>query len=315
MRQRARIAAGLSAAALALCAAGCGGGGGPATSRTAKPESLPGKGRPAITLGTKNFTEQFVLGQLYKQALEAKGFRIVLKNNIGPSEVVDRQLTGGRIDMYPEYTGVIVQELAKERKPPTSEQDAYDRALAWEETRGMSLLERTPFSDRDALAVAVPYAQKYGLRTTADLKRAGTFRLGGPPENLKRFQGVVGLRRVYGLNNLRYVPLPNALRYQALDSGRVDVTTAFTTDGQLQRGGYVLLSDPQGVYGFQNSAMVVRKPVLARSGPAFAQTIDAVNRQLTNLTMQRLNAAVDLDRQLPADVARQFLKASGLVGS
>jgi len=255
-----------------------------------------------------------VLGQLYKQALETKGYRVRLRNDIGPSEVVDRELRAGRIDMYPEYTGVIVQELAGQKSPTTSAQQTYERAQAWEEGRGFTLLDMTPFSDRDAMVVTVPYAQKYGLRSNGDLRRAGRFRFGGPPENAKRFQGVVGLRKVYGLNNFTYVPLQNGARYSALDRHQVDVSTAFTTDGQLQRGGYVLLDDPQGVYGFQNNAMVVSRGVLAGEGPAFAATINAVSAQLTNLTMQRLNAAVDLDGQQPAAVARQFLRASRLSG-
>jgi len=141
-----------------------------------------------------------------------------------------------------------------------------------------------------------------------------SYRIGGPAETLKRFQGDVGLRAVYGLDNLSYVPLHNQQRYTALDTHKVDVSTAFTTDGQLQRGGYLQLTDPKAIYGFQNSAMVVSKRVLARLGPDFARTINAVSAQLTDLTMQRLNAAVDLDKQQPATVARQFLRATRMSG-
>src|SRR5918992_4126018 len=141
--------------------AGCGSGGDGDRTRS---EQRSGD-RPPVTLGTKNFTEQFVLGQLYKQALEAKGFEVVLKNNIGASEIVDRALVGGRIDMYPEYTGVIVSELAKAKRRPRSAAETYRRAKAFEARRGFAVLERSPGQDVDVNAVRPAYAKRHGLRT------------------------------------------------------------------------------------------------------------------------------------------------------
>src|SRR5215211_6817991 len=122
----------LMTAALAVALAACGGDDDEQSS-TEAPSGQPGKGKPAVTLGAKNFTEEFILGQLYKQALEAKGYKVTLKNNIGSSEIVDKALTSKKIDMYPEYTGVIVQELAHENKRPTSADETYNRAKAFEE--------------------------------------------------------------------------------------------------------------------------------------------------------------------------------------
>jgi osmoprotectant transport system substrate-binding protein len=301
------------AAALLAAIAGCGSGGDrptPATTAAAQ----PGKGKPAVTFATKNFTEQFVLGQLYTQALRAKGFSIVLKQNVGSSEIVHRALHSGGVDIYPEYTGVIVQELAGAKMRPKTAEETYRRAKAFEQKTGFTLLARTPGFDADANAVRPDLAKKYGLKTTADLKKLGSFTYGGPPENRTRFQGAVGMRQVYGLDKLRYVPLRIELRYPALDSGKVDVAAVFTTEGQLtQKRKYVLLSDPKGIFGFQNIVPIVSQKVLAKEGPAFARTLNAVSSKLTNDALQKMNAAVDLQKQRPSTVARRFLSANGLL--
>ena len=295
--------------ALALTLPGCGSDGDEGGSR-----ELPGKGKPEVRLATKNFTEQYVLGELYAQALRAKGFTVVLKENVGSSEIVDRALTAGGIDMYPEYTGVIAQELARSKKRPKTAEETYARAKAFEEKRGFAILEPTPGFDADANAVRPDTARKYGLESTADLKKLGRFKYGGPPENRTRFQGAVGMRQVYGLRKLRYVPLQIERRYSALDSGRIDVAAVFTTEGQLtQKRKYVLLSDPKGIFGFQNIVPVVSKRVLRAQGPEFARTLNAVSAKLTNDALQRMNGAVDLQKRKPADVARDFLRAGGLI--
>jgi osmoprotectant transport system substrate-binding protein len=305
MRNRA-----IALAALAVALSGCGSD----DTATAPLSPQPGKGKPAVTLATKNFTEQYVLGELYSQALRAKGFTIVLKENVGSSEIVDRALTSGVVDMYPEYIGVIVQELARAKDQPKSAAETYRRAKAFEEKRGFTLLDRTPGFDADANVVKPALARKHGLKTTADLKRLGPFRYGGPPENKTRFQGAVGMRQVYGLTQLEYVQLRIELRYKALDSGRVDVAAGFSTEGQLaDKSKYVVLSDPKGLFGFQNIAPVVSEEVLRDQGPEFANTLDAVSSKLTNDALQDMNAAVDIEGQKPPDVARRFLRANGLL--
>ena len=292
---------------ISLALMGCGSGGG----KTAT--SKPPNPRPAVTLGTKNFTEQYVLGQLYKQALEAKGFRVVLKNDIGASEIIDRALTNGRIDFYPEYTGVVVSEIAKAKRRPRSVAETYRRAKRFEAARGFDVLDRSPGQDVDVNAVRPAYGRKFGLKTNADLRRVGTFRYGGPAENRARFQGAVGLRQVYGLRNLRYVPTPIQKRYAALLRGRVDVIAVFSTEWQLtERRKYTLLADPKGVFGFQNIVPVVRRSVARRQGPEFARTLNAVTRKLTTRALREMNAAVDRDGANPADVAAKFLEAHGL---
>src|SRR4051812_1343404 len=135
------------------------------TSGGSNASAQPGKGKPPVTLGDKNFTEQYILGDLYKQALEAKGFTVKLKGNIGSSEITDKALTSGKIDMYPEYMGVINTVIAggSEKDRPKSPEEAYTRAKAFEEKRGFAVLDKTPFFNADANAVKPEFAQKNGL--------------------------------------------------------------------------------------------------------------------------------------------------------
>lgn len=313
MSGRTRFTASMLAVALALTLGACGSSNKSSTSSSGStPSGQPGKGKPPVTLGDKNFTEQFVLGQLYKQALEAKGFTVNLKNNIGSSEIVDKALTSGKIDMYPEYMEVIDTVISGSKARPKSAQDAYDKAKAFENGRGFEILDKTPFYNADANAVKPEFAQKNGLKSTADLKKLKSFTFGAPPENKTRFEGVVGMKQVYGLNNLKFKPLAIGLQYKALDAGQIDVAAVFTTDGQLEGGKLTVLTDPKGIFGFQNVAPVVKKSVLAKEGPAFAQTLNAVSSKLTIEAMRKMNAAVDLNKEDPKAVASSFLSANGL---
>jgi osmoprotectant transport system substrate-binding protein len=304
------------AVALALALAACGSSNKSSSSTSSGSSSgasQPGKGKPAVTLGDKNFTEQFILGELYARALRAKGYKVNVKSNIGSSEIIDKALTSGSLDLYPEYTGVILSELAHQTKRPSDANAAYAAAKTFEEGRGFTLLDKTPFFDSDALAVKPAYAKQHGLKTVADFKKvSGKVRLGAPPEFRTRFSGLVGLKQDYGLTNFDFKPLSIGLQYKALDSGRIDTADVFTTDGQLQRGSYVVLKDPKFIFGFQNVTPVVSQKVLDREGPAFAQTLNAVTAKLTTEAMSKMNAAVDIDKRKPADVAQAFLQANSL---
>src|SRR3954452_21661137 len=178
MRRAILTAASAALVLVALALAGCGGGdNGFGGDQAHKPAG------PLITIGTKNFPEQFILGELYRQALEAHGFRVRLKSDIGSSEIVDRALVAGSLDMYPEYIGVALSELAGDTKRPSSRQDAYRKARAFEQKRGFTLLSMTPFSDQNALAVLPSTAKKYGLKQIGDLaKLPGTVDIASPPE-------------------------------------------------------------------------------------------------------------------------------------
>jgi osmoprotectant transport system substrate-binding protein len=296
-------------AALVLAMSACGGDdepAGEATSTTARATA------PVVRIGTKNFTEQYILGELYRQALEAKGFKVQMKADIGSSEVTDKALTTGGIDMYPEYIGVMLSEIAREPDRPRSPGVAYRRAKAFQEGRGFTLLGMTPFSDSNALAVLPSTASKYGLRSIADLEKLPRARIAAPPEFATRFEGAVGLSQRYGLGDLKIVPTAIGEQYGVLDDKKTDVAVVFTTDGQLSKGEYRVLADPRGVFGYQQVAPVVNKTFLRDAGPEFIATIDAVSKKLTTGAMRVMNADVGLRGAQPADVAGRFLDRAGL---
>jgi osmoprotectant transport system substrate-binding protein len=310
-----RYVVGALVVALIPLVAGCGSSSKKTSTGTGPAAAGPGSSRPAVTLGDKNFTEEFVLGQLYTQALQAKGYKVTLKDNIGSTEVIDKALTSGQIDGYPEYTGTILSELAHQNTRPPTAAATFQKANAFESGRGFTLVGLTRFIDTDAMATKPAYATQHGLRTVADLKKLSGGTLGAPPTFQTRAQGLPGLMRVYGITsaNLSFKPLTIGLQYQALDGGQIQVADVFTTDGQLSRGSYTVLKDPKNLFGFQNVAMVITKKVLAREGRAFAQTIKAVSGKLTTRAIQAMNAAVVIDKQAPATVARTFLQANALL--
>jgi osmoprotectant transport system substrate-binding protein len=316
-RRWTRSLAALLAVALAIAVAACGSSDDNSSSSSSTPAASssdqPGKGKPAVTIGDKNFTEQYVLGELYAQALRAKGFTVKIKSNIGSSEIIDKALTSGKLDFYPEYTGVILSELAHAKQRPSNPDEAYDAAKKFEEGRGFTMLDKTPFFDSDAIAVKPDFATKNGLESVADLKKlGGKVRLGAPPEFKTRFEGLIGLKKSYGVSPT-FKPLAIGLQYKALDSGKIDAADVFTTDGALQGGKYKILKDPKFIFGFQNVAPIVSQKVLDQQGSGFADTLNAVSAKLTTEAMQKMNAAVDLDKQKPAAVAKQFLQANGLL--
>jgi osmoprotectant transport system substrate-binding protein len=305
------------AALLALGLLGCGSasqsGSAGATTATQAASRGPGADKPAVTLGTKNFTEQLILGQLYAQALRAKGFKVTLRSDLGDSKVVHRELSAGRIGGYPEYTGTILSFLAHDSRRPSSAEEAYQRAAQFEQSQGIALLAMGSAEDKDVVVAKPPYAAAHGLRSLADLSRLGSSAtLAGPPEFRTRFDGMVGLKEAYGVSDLRFIPRKIGEQYRALDNGVAQLAVVFTTDGNLSEGGFALLEDPHNIFGFQNVTFAVRSDVLARDGPAFSQTINAVTHELSTQALRVMNASVDLDQQSPAVVARQFLAASGL---
>src|SRR3954466_5999918 len=170
-KRRRGLAALFALAALALFVAGCGGsddnGGGNASSASSSPSSSasaqPGKGKPPITIGTKDFTEEFVLGELYKQALEAKGYTVNLKRNIGPTEITDKALTSKQIDAYPEHSCITTAVVAKDDELSPSKEDAAQKGAWVYEKRGQTVVARRSFQDVDAVATTTPVAQKNSL--------------------------------------------------------------------------------------------------------------------------------------------------------
>jgi osmoprotectant transport system substrate-binding protein len=310
--------AGACLAMLAL--AGCGGTSGhagttDAPSATTGRPALPGTGKPLVTIGDKNIPgEQFVLGELYYQALSARGFNVMLNRNIGPPEVTIQALQSGRLAMYPEYLQVWNTTIAGDRRGFASAYKAYQAGQRYALAHGLELLNPTPFSDTDEIGVTFNYATEHRLTTLHDLRRvATTLTLGGPPQFQQSPNGLPAIEQAYGFVPAAFKVLDVGGQYQALDRGIVQAADVNSTDAELLTGDYRLLGDPRHVRGWGNVVPVASAKVLDAEGPAFARTINRVSALLTLSTMRQLNAAVEVFQQDPATVARQFLMAHGLV--
>jgi osmoprotectant transport system substrate-binding protein len=303
-----RAVATLAAVLVAVVAGACG------NSEDERGSSQPQGAELNLTLGTKDFTESFVVGELYRQALAVNGYNVRLRRNIGSTEVIDEALQHGDIDAYPEYMGVAASVVAGEDVAGKNADQTYRIARDFYDSRGHALSTPTPFENVDAIATTRYFAQRNGLVTVADLRRLRRFTLGARPEFENRVQGLEGMQTTYGLTNATFKPLAIGSQYVALDRGDVDAANVFSTDGQLAGGDYELLDDTKRLFGFQHVALVIDRDKLKRlGGDRFMRVIDGVNRRLTNDQMIAMNRAVDIDDVDPATVAERFLRQNGLL--
>jgi osmoprotectant transport system substrate-binding protein len=301
---------GALALAIALLLAGCGG----SDDNGAPPDASTTTSDTPIRIGAKNFPEQAILGELYSQALKAKGFDVDLISDIGSTEIIHRALRRGALDMYPEYIGVLLSEVAEKRERPPSAAAAYELAQEYENRNGFTLLAQTPFSDANALAVKPNFARRHRLRTIGDLDRLkGKVKIAALAEFETRFEGLEGLLEVYGLRNLDVLEVKGDERYTALDGGSTDVASVFTTESQLVGNDYVVLGDPEGLFASGHVAPIVSDELLKTHGADLRSAVDAVTRTLTTPEMREMNAAVVVAKRSPAAVATQFLRSEGLL--
>jgi osmoprotectant transport system substrate-binding protein len=268
-----------------------------------------------LTLGTKNFTEAFIIGELYRQALRSQSVNVKLRKDIGPTEVIDKELQSGAIDAYPEYLGVAVTVAAGRDDAGSTAEETYALAKEFYAGRGQAISEQTAFENVDAIATTQYFAQRRGLATVGDLRRLPRFTLGARPEFEQRRQGLAGMRDVYGLENVEFKEVPIGEQYRALDRNEIDAADVFTTDGQLASGSYKVLADSERVFGFQHVALVIDEKKLDELGGSdFMRIINDVNERLTTSAMIQMNRDVELDRQDPSIVAERFLRTAGLLG-
>jgi osmoprotectant transport system substrate-binding protein len=277
----------------------------------AAPAAPDGANATPITVGTKNFTEQYVLGQLYKQALEAKGLKVGYKENIGSTELIAKALTSGKITLYPEYTGVMLTVTFGRKSTPTTAAATYTLAKSLWAKRGYTLGKQTPFQDVDAVAVLRTTATRFGLKTVGDLRKVPNLTLAAFPEFETRQTGLLGMARAYGVRNVDFQPLSGISAYTLLSQKKVIAAGIFSTDPQLISTKYVVLRDPKNIFGFQHVAPIVSRKIVAEN-PTLLPTLNRVSALLTVKAMIAMNKAVAIDKKSAAVVAGAFLKANGL---
>lgn len=289
----------------AIAIVACAGGGGETGSDAA---SGP------IRVGSKDFTEQFIIGEMYALALENAGFDVERKLNLGGTPVAHESLLNDEIDLYPEYTGTGLLTVLK--LPADSDQQAVYETVSesYQSQFDLVWLEPAPMNNTQALAMTQEKAAELGISTISDMAaQAGDLVMVGPPEFQAREDGLPGIQAAYGDFQLQeYKAVDPGLRYRALVDGEADVAVAFGTDGEISAYDLVVLEDDQQLFPPYQVAPVVRQSALD-ANPELAETLNALAPLLTNETMQRLNFEVSGNQQEPADVARDFLTEEGML--
>ncbi len=273
--------------------------------------------KTSLTVGSKNFTEQKVLGEIYAQALEAAGYKVSKSLDLGDEKTAQKALKQGEIDGYPEYTGTALLSLCG----VSTDDIPKDPAMAFDETRScfakdkLTAFPPTPFTSSNEVAVTRATADRLKLQTISDLKgKDRDLTLYGSPECRQRTDCLLGLKQTYGLKFKKFTPVDIGLRHQVLDRGDDVVSIVFTTDPQNKREDFVLLEDDKGMFPPYNSTFVVRDELAQQAGKDLPAVLEKVQSGLTDEVMQELNARVDLDKEKPDAVAKAYLTESGLIG-
>ena len=285
--------------ATAVAIAACGGGG-----------SSDG----TISVGSKDFTEQLILGEMYALMLEENGFDVERKLNLGGTPVAQAAIESGEIDLYPEYTGTGLLTVLK--LPASSDQDAVYNTVKeeYQEQFDLVWLEPAPMNNTQALAMTEAKADELGIRTISDFAaQAEDLVLIGPPEFEVREDGLPGLREAYGDFDLEeYKAVDAGLRYKGLIDGEADVAVAFGTDGEISAYNLVVLEDDKNLFPPYQIAPIVSQSALDQN-PDIADTLNQLSPLLNDGVMRQLNFEVSGNQREPAEVAREFLVDSGLI--
>jgi osmoprotectant transport system substrate-binding protein len=279
-----------------------------------------GGGGPTITVGSKNFTEQYILGELYAQALAANGFSVEKKLDLGSEQIADKALQNGQIDMYPEYTGtslVAIQGTDASKVPETPEA-TYQQAKKFYAGRDPAdtMLTPAPFNNTYGIFVRKEVAEQYNLKTLADLAEASpklTFVSFSEFQN--RADGYPNMQKNYPGLDFGEVKIVNSIGgpiYQGVLQGEGDAGVGFRTDGQLASDELVVMEDPKSIWPYYYPAPVVRSDVLEKN-QKMKGILDKVSSSLDEETMRKLNSQVDIEREEPEDVAAEYLQEKGIV--
>jgi len=265
-----------------------------------------------VKVGSKNFTEQFVIAELYAQALEAAGIKVERKVNLGGTLVAHKALEERQIDLYPEYTGTMLINVLK-AEPMTDRKTVYDKVKADYAAKGLVVLAEAPMNNTYNMVVRPETAQKYKLETLSDLAKVSKeLKLGAGPEFRDRKDGIPGLRAKYGMEFKEDLQMAIGLRYQAIANGQIDVVNGYATDGMIGALKLKRLKDDKSLWPPYYLVPVVRRETLD-ANPKIADVLNRVNALLDDATITELNYKVDGQKKEPKDVARDFLKAKGVV--
>jgi len=319
-----------AALALALGAAACGsdddegggsgessGGDSGGSASATLIEKDPANAGKSLTVGSKNFDEQYILGEIYAQALTAAGFKVDKKLNLGSEQIAYKALKSGQIDAYPEYTGTSLTSFfdVKTDDVPKDPDEAYELAKTEYAKEGITALPRTSFENTFRIATTKEKQKDLlkgatTLSEVAELPNASELSIAGFPECRQRTDCMLGLRDIY-----KWEPkfVADEGKYEPIDADRSDLGFVFSTDGELTTGQYAIVEDDKSLFPPYNISFGVRDEALKTLGPKGQEVIAAVQEPLTEAAMQELNSRVSIDKQEPQDVAKQYLQEEGFI--
>ena len=267
-----------------------------------------------IRIGTKNFTEQIILGEIMAQLIEARtDLRVQRRFNLGGTMICHGALVNGEIDLYAEYTGTGLTAILKEPVISDPEKALQYVSHAYRKRFGARWLRPFGFNNTYAITVRKADAEKHGWASISDLRNvASKLRAGFTAEFAERPDGYPGLRKIYGLQFAEVHDMDPALMYEAVSKGEVDVICAFATDGRIAAYDLKPLEDDQHFFPPYYAAPVIRNDVM-QAHPELGDLLSLLSGAFDNRTMQRLNYQVDGKKRTPTEVAEAFLRKSGLL--
>ena len=281
-----------------------------------KIKPIDGASKVSFSVGSKNFTEQYILGEIYYQALKAAGYNVKKDLDLGPELVAYKALREGEVDAYPEYTGTSLTAFFKVKVAdvPKDPAQAYAQSKADYAKVGITSLATTPFENTYRLGITKAKAKELGNPTKiSDLEgKTQDMVVNGFPACRQRIDCLLGVEKVYGFKFKKFLPGEN--KFQILDNGDADVAFIFTTDGPLSSDKYVVLDDDKSVFPPYNISFTIRDEVAKKLGPEGQKVVTDVQKYMTAEIMQELNARVDLDKEEQAKVAADYLKNFGFTG-
>jgi len=303
------LAAGLLLAAVVPLAA-CGGGGDPLA-----PASSPASGgnggstgaAGSVKVGSADFPESALLAEIYAQALEAKGMTVTRQFNIGSRETYLKAISGGEVDVLPEYSGTLLTFFDKNAK--VTQPDEVYAALQKAVPQGLSVLDKSAAEDKDSIAVTKETADAWSLKAIPDLTaHQAELTLGAPPEFKTRQRGLVGLKSVYNVVPKEFRALQSQAAVAALKNGQVKAANIFSTDPSIAADGFVVLDDPQSLFGSDNVVPLAR----TEKADSLKAALNPVAAKLDTTSLADMVKQVVVDKKDVSEVAKTWLASAGL---
>lgn len=270
-------------------------------------------GKPTIRVGSKQFTEQLIIGNMYALLLEDAGYTVDRKLNLGGTAVVHQALVSGELDMYAEYTGSALAAILK-LPIDTDPQKVYDTVKSeYDKQFHLTFLDPIGFNNTYAIAMRKDRAAELGITKISDLKgKADQLTIAGSQEFMSRQDGLPGLEAAYGIKFKDSKGMDSGLVYQAVDAKQVDIASGNSTDGRLGALNLLMLKDDLPFFPPYYLAPVVRQDTLAKD-PNLEAVLNKLAGKIDEATIAALNLKVDQDKMEPEDVARTFLKENGYI--